>query len=83
MFKTIGILTDEELREWRDRQDPSGQPIHAAFVIPLINQILILREYIRDLEIELDQARAALKDAQAAEKGERAMSERANAMDAC
>ena len=53
MFKTIGILTDEELREWRDRQDPSGQPINAAFVIPLINQILILREYIRDLEIEL------------------------------
>jgi hypothetical protein len=53
MFKTIGILTDEELREWRDRQDPSGQSIHAAFVIPLINQILILREYIRDLEIEL------------------------------
>ena len=21
-------LTDEQLREWRDRRDPSGQPIH-------------------------------------------------------
>ena len=66
-----GRLTDEQLREWRDRRDPSGQPIHPEPVVPLIDDILALRARVAELEVALkfyaedcgSYARAVLKDA--------------------
>ena len=46
-------LTDEQLREWRDRRDPSGQPIHSEPVVPLIDDILALRARVAELEAAL------------------------------
>lgn len=49
-------LTDEQLREWRDRRDPSGQPIHPEPVVPLIDDILALRTRVAKLEAALKEA---------------------------
>ena len=61
-------LSDEDLREWRDRRDPSGQAIHSGPVYPLIDELLVLRARVGQLEAALRLAQmhpygAALKDA--------------------
>ena len=53
-------LTDEQLREWRDRRDPSGQPIHSEPVVPLIDDILALRARVAQLEAALLYVKAAI-----------------------
>ena len=46
-------LSDEDLREWRDRRDPSGQAIHSGPVYPLIDELLALRARVAKLEAAL------------------------------
>ena len=46
-------LSDEDLREWRDRRDPSGQAIHSGPVYPLIDELLALRARVAQLEAAL------------------------------
>ena len=49
-------LSDEDLREWRDRRDPSGQAIHSGPVYPLIDELLALRARVGQLEAALKQS---------------------------
>jgi hypothetical protein len=50
----IERLTDQQLRAWRDRRDPSGQLIHDYPTIGLTDDILVLRARVAKLEAAIN-----------------------------